>query len=262
MRGPHRHRRRHRHAGHALGRGAARGRSARPPRARSSYELLCALAPRVPVRTIGPPWRRGTGEDRDLGRSTLRLHRVRRRRRKWLGAVPALRRGWNSSSRRPAAERAGGATGLAAREPGACALGEVRRAELERAAHRHRRTRPRARRRPRRRRGGADRRRPGHRQVDAAAAGAALPAARPASALVRHAARNRPRRSRCARAGSGSTRAGCSCWPRSSSRGSSATLDAEQPRGRGDRLDPDRVLRRSCSRRPARWRRCANAPRS
>ena len=39
--------------------------------------------------------------------------------------------------------------------------------------------------------------------------------------------------------------AGAACWPRSSSRRSSPTLDAEQPGDRGDRLDPDALLRRA-----------------
>ena len=104
----------------------------------------------------------------------------RRRRRPGIASPPVAR---------PDAGRAGGD-----------AVGD--RGRRRRApADRHRRARPRARRRPRRRRRGADRRRPGHRQVDAAAAGARVAVARAPRCSTSPARRAAPRW-RCARAGS------------------------------------------------------------
>ena len=99
-------------------------------------------------------------------------------------------------------------------------------------AHRHRRTRPRAGRRHRRRRRGADRRRPGHRQVDAAAAGARRPAARRRCRRSTSPARKAAPRWRCARAGSAWTTRRSRCWPRSSWKRSSPPSPPSSRRSR------------------------------
>ena len=95
------------------------------------------------------------------------------------------------------------------------------------------RIRPRARRRSGAGRRGADRRRSGHRQIDAAAAVAGGDR-RATNARSISAARNRARRSRCARSGlrcwsRARRRASCNCWPRSSSKKSRRRSPTERP---------------------------------
>ena len=94
---------------------------------------------------------------------------------KWLGPLRRVRRvelagrGARLRRRRPAAPATRSAT--ASRVRRAAALRGHRHGRGRAAVDRHRRVRPRARRRRRARLAGADRRRAGHRQVDAAAAG-------------------------------------------------------------------------------------------
>ena len=108
------------------------------------------------------------------GRSDLHLHRVRRHAARSGSAsartaAPGTR--WTSRSPKPA-PRPGTASSRWPRAQPVATLAEIEAADVDAHADRHRRARPRARRRHRRRRRGADRRRSGHRQVDAAAAGA------------------------------------------------------------------------------------------
>ena len=122
-------------------------------------------------------------------------------------------------------------------------LAEIEAADCRAHADRHRRVRPRARRRPRRGRRGADRRRPGHRQVDAAAAGArrACRAQVPVLYVTGEESRRAGGAARApARPGRGR---GAACWPRSSSRRSWPRSTAEQPAVAVDRLDPDALFR-------------------
>ena len=108
---------------------------------------------------------------------------------------------------------------------------------------------------------GADRRRPGHRQVDAAAAGARRAGATMPVLYVtgeesaQQVALRARRLGLDARAGARAGRDPARDDPRRRSRPSAAAR-------RGDRFDPDAVLRGAARRRPARWRRCANARRS
>ena len=93
-----------------------------------------------------------------------------------------------------------------------------------------------------RRRRGADRRRPGHRQVDAAAAGAC----RAWQAQARRStspARNRPSRWRCARAAWRWTRAHVHLMAEIQLEKIPATLERAAARRRGDGFDPDAVFR-------------------
>ncbi len=96
----------------------------------------------------------------------------------------------------------------------------------------------------------ADRRRPGHRQVDAAAAGAVAAVGDEEDAVRQRrgvgradrAARAAARRRRRAASAASAT---CGCSPRSTSRRSRRAIDARAARRRGDRLDPDPVFRRA-----------------
>ncbi len=106
-----------------------------------SYELLCALAPRVPVVER---WTEADGE----GENDLHLHRMRRPDPEMAGPVPALQRLEHAGG-----DHCGAGDGLAL--PGRSQassrlqkLGEVEAREEPRRANRHRRTRPRAGRRP------------------------------------------------------------------------------------------------------------------
>ena len=146
---------------------------------------------------------------------------------KWQGQCPHCN-AWNTLGE--VARRGGGRASVrAARADGGGAVAEAGAGEGDAArALGHRRIRPRARRRAGRGRRGPDRRRSGHRQVDAAAAVARRAVVR-ARRCSTSAARSRRRRSRCARAGSGWTRAACGCWPRSRSSGSSRPCCEEKP---------------------------------
>ncbi len=154
----------------------------------------------------------------NLGQNKIRLHlhRVRRQRTEMAGSMPELRRLEHADRNRsrggidaPLQERRGGIE--------AAETGRGERARSAAPAHRSGRVRPRAGRRAGCRAGGADRRRSGHRQVDAAAAGARRDE-RAAPGASTSAARSRPSRSRCAPRGWGWTRAACSCSPKSISK--------------------------------------------
>ena len=180
------------------------------------------------------------------------------------GQVPALRRLEHAGRERSPKRRAEAPLPDARRRraAGGARSSEIEAADVDRAADRPRRARSRARRRHRRRRRGADRRRSGHRQVDAAAAGARRAVARTLQGAVRHrrgdrragrAARApaRPRRRAGARAGRDPARddrrrRSTPSSPRS------CVIDSIQTR----------LHRAAARRRPARSRRCANARRS
>ena len=212
----------HRHAGDAVGRGPV-GRRGGAPRPARSATSCCAR------------WRRACRWPRflralmaktktayvcsDCGATALQ----------WFGSCPSCGAAGHAErdrrGTRPAARAAvgGRAAGRAGRDRSA--------ATCERIAHRRRRARPRARRRPGRRAGGPARRRPGHRQVDAAPAGAWLRAGHASALYVDR--RGVGRAGGAARAAPGARRRrACACSPRPSSSASSARW---RTRGRASR---------------------------
>ena len=171
-----------------------------------------------------------------------------------LRRVEHHRRGSGRSASRP--RRQGGrGRRIAVRRPG-------RRGRAA-AAHRHRdrRTGPRAGRRAGAGLGGAGRRRPGHRQVHAAAAGRRARWPAPASGCCTSRARKSVEqvRLRARRLGVGGRAS--SNWPRPINlRDIAASLEqAQRRRAGGDRLDPDHVAGQRSTARRAPCRRCAPA---
>ena len=181
---------------------------------------------------------------------------------KWQGQCPRAARGtrwWNRWRRRRRAHRF---QALAKSSP----VRASRRYRSDRRAalrHRHRRIRPRAGRRPGGGRRGADRRRSGHRQIDAAAAGAGRISPRDKRALYVSGEESGAQIALRAQRGSAvDAHAICKLLAEIQLEKISGTLaDAEAAKSPSSTRSRPSIPMRSL-RRPARSRRCANARRS